>query len=53
MDCAISARKERVVIWLVWLVVLIVAWQRPYLSLAIQDSLPSNEVPVVLVVGQG
>jgi transposase len=48
MDCGTSARKERVVIWLVWLVVLIVAWQRPYLSLAIQDSLPSNEVPVVL-----
>ncbi len=49
MDCATVARKERVVIWLVWLLVLIVAWQRPLLSWANQSSLPSSAVSVVVV----
>lgn len=48
MDCATSARKERVIIWLVWLLVLIVAWQRPFLSWAHQTSLPTSAVAVVL-----
>ena len=48
MDCATFARKERVVVWLVWLLVLIVAWQRPFLCWTSQDSVPSREVSVVL-----
>ncbi len=48
MDCATGTRKERVVIWLVWLLVLVVVWQRPGLSQRIQDSLPSSSVPVAL-----
>ncbi len=48
MDCATVSRKERVVIWLVWLLILIVAWQRPLSSWTNQDSTPTREVAVVL-----
>ena len=47
-DCATCTRKERVVVWLVWLLVLVVVWQRPGLSQTLQDSLPGSNVPVVL-----
>jgi transposase len=48
MDCATGTRKERVIVWLVWLLVLVVVWARPALSQVIQDNLPSSSVPVVL-----
>ncbi len=48
MDCATCTRKERVVVWLIWLLVLVVVWQRPGLSQILQDSLPGRSVPVVL-----
>jgi transposase len=48
MDCATCPKKERVVVWLVWLLVLVAVWQRPSLSQIIPDSLPSSGVPVVL-----
>jgi transposase len=48
MDCATCTRKERVVVWLVWLLVLVVVWQRPGLSQTLPDNLSGSSVPVVL-----
>jgi len=48
MNCATPAQKQRLVIWLVWLLVMIVAWQQPCLGSAMPERLASDAVTVVL-----